>query len=205
MDKTGHSAPDRTQHHLRLPVCQMRTSVHVMETESPHARVARNVQQLRKRRGLTVRDLSARLGELGHPVLPSVVSKIELGQRRVPVEDLLALAAALDVSPNRLLLTETARPDRPVTVTEKIARSEADVWRWAAGEQPLPRRRGLFEPDREIEFARMNRPHDPPDETTASEMQERMKRGELRPVFQAFRRAREQGLSADAIVNYLKH
>jgi transcriptional regulator with XRE-family HTH domain len=188
-----------------LFVCQTAISVRVMETDSPHARVARNVRLLRKRRGLTVRDLSAQLGQLGHPILPSVVSKIELGQRRVAVEDLLALALALDVSPNRLLFTETARPDRAVTLTGKVSRSEADVWRWAVGEDPLWIRRGVFDIDRQAEFPRMNRPHDPPDETTAAEVFERAGRGELRPVVEAFRQARKQGLSVGAILNYLKY
>jgi hypothetical protein len=40
----------------------------------------------------------------GRPILPSGLSKIEQGQRAVDVDDLVALAIALQVNPNALLL-----------------------------------------------------------------------------------------------------
>ena len=53
---------------------------------------------------MTVRDLSAKLEELGRPILPSGITKIEQGARRVDADDLIAIATALEVSPTRLLL-----------------------------------------------------------------------------------------------------
>ena len=64
--------------------------------------VAENVKTLRSR--IPVRELSARLESLGRPILPSGITKIEQGARRVDVDDLVALADALDASPLGLLL-----------------------------------------------------------------------------------------------------
>lgn len=50
-----------------------------------------------------MRALAERLAELGRPILPSGISKMEHGQRRVDADELIALASAFGVSPNRLL------------------------------------------------------------------------------------------------------
>ncbi|WP_018503083.1 helix-turn-helix domain-containing protein [Parafrankia discariae] len=59
--------------------------------------------QLRKARRLTLVQLSERLTDLGRPILPTGLSKIEHGERGLSVDDLVALAAALDVSPEQLI------------------------------------------------------------------------------------------------------
>jgi len=107
-----------------------------METTGPGKQVARNVQQLRKRRGMTVRDLSARLAELGRPILPSGITKIEQGGRRVDADDLVALAVALGVNPNALLLP-AGEPATTVHLTETLAVPWSRAWRWVTGEAPL--------------------------------------------------------------------
>lgn len=99
--------------------------------------VAANLAQLRKRRGMTVRQLSERLTELGAPILPSGITKIELGQRRVDVDDFLALAAALDVSPARLLLPDVGYEDE-VAVTPALRRPSWAVWGWFEGQYSFP-------------------------------------------------------------------
>jgi transcriptional regulator with XRE-family HTH domain len=164
-----------------------------METDRPGTRVARNVQTLRKLRGLTVRDLSARMGKIGRPVLPSGITKIEQGHRRVDADDLVALAVALEVTPNRLLLTEEAREDHRVALADKVGRSEADVWRWATGECPLPRR-GSFNWREELEFPRMNRPHIPP-QPTGREMDDLREAGKLKALTEGYWQARDAGVS----------
>jgi transcriptional regulator with XRE-family HTH domain len=84
------------------------TNTDPIRADRPVSRqVARNLVRLRKQRQLTVRALSARLAELGRPLLPSAISKIETGGRRVDVDDLVALAAVLDV-PVAQLLTDAA-------------------------------------------------------------------------------------------------
>jgi transcriptional regulator with XRE-family HTH domain len=182
-----------------LLVCQAVTSVSTMKTDAPGGRLAKNVQRLRKLRGLTVRDLSARLTEVGHPVLPSVVSKTELGQRRVDVDDLVALAVTLGVTPNRLLLPG-AVDDDTVMLTPNVEASQIGAWWWATGEQRLP---GPFSPP-ERQFIAENRPHDPPDTTTVEDLLKLEEAGELDALRAGYAQARAAGLELKSVINYLR-
>jgi len=168
-------------------------------------RVAGNIRRLRRERGLDLSDVSARLIELGHPVGLNTLSKIERGLRRVDVDDLMALALALDVTPNRLLLTATADDPRlALTGTNEYATSSA--WRWASGNAMLPRdpaRTDLapeVDLDRLAQFVRENRPHDPPD-TTLGEL--RGHRDQLDKVEIAVDVAEQAGISRQAIIDWL--
>lgn len=67
--------------------------------------VAENLIRLRKVRGLSTRQLSVRLGEIGRPIPASGITRMEFSERRVDVDDLVALAAALDVEPSQLMLS----------------------------------------------------------------------------------------------------
>jgi transcriptional regulator with XRE-family HTH domain len=53
---------------------------------------------------------SDRLTRVGRPILPSGLSKIESGDRRVDVDDLVGIAAALGVMPDRLLRAPDGSP-----------------------------------------------------------------------------------------------
>ncbi len=113
--------------------------------------VSHNLAALRAKRGMSLGQLSEELGKLGRPILASGLSKIETGERRVDVDDLVALSVALDVSPSRLLLP--AEQPQPLTGSDlnwenitrhgKVkltpAREEGwnQVWAWACGERPL--------------------------------------------------------------------
>src|SRR3712207_6224827 len=108
-----------------------------MGTDSPGARVAANVRALRDARGMSVRELSTRMTELGHQVWPSAITKIEQGERRVDVDELVALAVALRVNPSRLLLSTTAS-DAEVGLTATVAVPSWAAWQWADGSSPLP-------------------------------------------------------------------
>src|SRR5690348_9018550 len=79
--------------------------------------VSANVQRLRGERNLTLRGLSRLLGAVGRPLTHSAVDQIEKGTRRVDVDDLMALAAALDVSPATLLMAPAATPEKRVKAT----------------------------------------------------------------------------------------
>jgi transcriptional regulator with XRE-family HTH domain len=65
--------------------------------------VAAQVHQIRERRRLSLQALSQRLAQLGRPILPSGLSKLEAGTRRVDVDELVMLADALWTTPNVLL------------------------------------------------------------------------------------------------------
>jgi transcriptional regulator with XRE-family HTH domain len=73
--------------------------------------VATAVAELRKRRGADQKRLAELVTEAGRPMSASMVGKIEGGGRRVDVDDLVALAFALEVPPARLLLSAHRDPD----------------------------------------------------------------------------------------------
>lgn len=98
-------------------------------------RVAKNIERVRRARGLNQRELSGLLAEYGRPMLTTVVSKIERGDRRVDVDDLIAFALALNVSPLTLLMP----PDwgtQPVELTPETTLSSQAAWLWAQGDAP---------------------------------------------------------------------
>lgn len=130
---------------------------------------------------------------LGRPLLPSAISKIENGQRRVDVDELMALAVALDCTPNRLLIGPEAN-DEQITLTPGETESPTgwgrvngnlsarNGWRWARGIEPLDI--GIFvttsdedeqaayaaENERRRRFQMQNRPDDLPDQTDFSRL-----------------------------------
>jgi transcriptional regulator with XRE-family HTH domain len=157
-------------------------------------RVAANLRHLRG--SVTLSELSQRMAKAGRPILPSGLSKIEQGDRSVDVDDLMALAVALGVSPNRLLLTEQARDDHEIALTEHVRQSEANAWRWASGEQALQRKGAFLW--QELEFPRTNRPHVPP-EPTSGEMDDLRKTGNLNALTEGYRRARGAGVTPSQI------
>ena len=63
--------------------------------------------------------------------------KIEKGERRVDVDDLVALALALGVTPNRLTLPDMDLPGitTKYLLTPAVAGSPVALWQWAQGER----------------------------------------------------------------------
>jgi transcriptional regulator with XRE-family HTH domain len=98
---------------------------------------AERLREVRERKLWRQKDLARRLNELGFPLDRVAISKIESKQRSVKIDELAAIAFALDVSPNHLLtsydqearirVTGMARP-----VVPGVAR------RWIAGYWTLP-------------------------------------------------------------------
>lgn len=100
--------------------------------------VRANVARIRKRQGLTLRDVSDRLAENGWPMAHNTVSEVERGARRVDVDDLVALAAALEVSPSTLLLPADVDPSTLVTVNGfKGEVTAQQFWDWLTASYPL--------------------------------------------------------------------
>lgn len=166
-----------------------------------------NVAAIRSDRRLSLRDLSDRLAELGRPALATALSKIEQGARRVDVDDLVVLALALDVTPNRLLLTARADDER-IDLAANASSTTRMAWRWATGEE---RPAGLpwggetsrhLDLDRARRFRAENRPHDPPDDTPLEEVEEHQ--DVLADVLATVDAARERGLPLASIVSYVR-
>jgi transcriptional regulator with XRE-family HTH domain len=162
-------------------------------------RVARNLAALRKARGLSLRDLHVRLRDVGRPILPSGLHKIERGDRRVDVDDLVALAIALDVSPNRLLMPATASGSQ-VRLAPKVKGKERTLWAWAAGDEALPERGRPFDLDRVGRFRAENRPHDPGSNVDWRDMEKH--RDVVALIAEAVNKAREAGLPYGALAEY---
>lgn len=66
-------------------------------------RTARAIERARTTRGLAQRQLAARATTFGRPMTVTMLSRIERRRRRCDVDDLVAIAAALDVCPLDLL------------------------------------------------------------------------------------------------------
>lgn len=98
--------------------------------------VSRRLAELRG--GMQYKQLAERLEAIGRPIPPLGLRRIEQGERRVDVDDLMALAVALGVSPLTLLLPEDASyalSSRVTGVSGEVAHNVQ--WLWARGEQPL--------------------------------------------------------------------
>jgi transcriptional regulator with XRE-family HTH domain len=99
--------------------------------------VAANIARLRKRSGLTARDLAAKLTAAGRSVSQASVTRWEQGKKGVTSDDLTALAVVFGVSPAALLLPLEDRTAAHVDVTG-AGRVPADrAWAWASSEQSL--------------------------------------------------------------------
>ena len=111
-------------------------------TRGPTARtVAANLRRLMKSRSLTSEELSAALGEIRCPILATGITKIMQGDRRVDVDDLMALAIALRVNPSTLLLPTSTDRQQRCDVTGASGLEPHVLWDWADGRAPL------FDPD----------------------------------------------------------
>jgi transcriptional regulator with XRE-family HTH domain len=141
-----------------------------MEPGATAERAAGNLAEVRTAgRHMSQADLAERIIQLGRPMSASVVSKTEKLDRRIDVDDLMAFAVALGVTPNRLLLPGNVRDDEPVELLPEVRVSAMDAWKWATGDGPLPNgwapeeMQILIRDDFERLFNYENRPHDRPD------------------------------------------
>lgn len=99
-----------------------------MEKGPAAARVAANIKALREHRGWGLADMSRLLAseKVARPMAPGTIYKIEQGDRRCDVDDLVAFAAAFDV-PITDLIFEDDRTWRELV-------EEPQEWRPALGE-----------------------------------------------------------------------
>jgi transcriptional regulator with XRE-family HTH domain len=97
--------------------------------------VAANLRRLRV--PLSMAQLAARAAALGRTISIDSLSSIELGRRRVDVDDLMVLAQVLGVSPLALLLPCPDESSTAVELTGTGTVTAAAAWAWAEGSHPL--------------------------------------------------------------------
>lgn len=95
-------------------------------------RVRENLVRLRGDMGHS--ELSRRLAAVGRPIAPLGLRRLEAGERRVDVDDLMALAVVLDVSPLALLLPADASPEQASAITGVNDRDVAHDVQWSFGQ-----------------------------------------------------------------------
>ncbi len=100
--------------------------------------VRENIRRIRDNKKISAPQLSERLKEYGRPIPPLGIHRIESGQRRVDVDDLVAFALALDVSPISLLTPCAKQTTDGVRITGiKVCVPAGQVWEWLAGNLAL--------------------------------------------------------------------
>jgi transcriptional regulator with XRE-family HTH domain len=102
--------------------------------------------------------LSRQLAEVGREIPPLGLRRIESGERRVDVDDLVALAVVFDVSPLALLLPTEASS----LTSQGVKYSLQQIWNWGEGLYPLPRETAPTDRDfriRNVRFLTESRPH----------------------------------------------
>src|SRR5262249_55626958 len=80
-------------------------------------------------------ELSQRLATLGVDMDQSAIARLEAGERRITVDEVFALAAALGVSPLYLMSGDFTNEDVPVTPT--IERTPFGMRHWLRGDLAL--------------------------------------------------------------------
>lgn len=107
-----------------------------MEKLTLAQQVGTNVRQLRKDRGLSLAEVSARMTTSGVTLSLNGLSKVELGNRELNFDELVALAAALGVPP--LVVLFPLGKQREIALLSGVP---VDAWaaaKWFTGEAALP-------------------------------------------------------------------
>ncbi|WP_181780180.1 helix-turn-helix domain-containing protein [Pseudonocardia pini] len=99
--------------------------------ENVNERVGSNVRTVRTTLQLTLAKVSAAMEALGVPMSLNTLSKIERGERGIDAAELLALAFVLATTPNRLLLSESARSSERIELAPGVRVPELVAWDWA--------------------------------------------------------------------------
>lgn len=107
-----------------------------LAAKTPTQILARQMKEVRTRRGWTQQDLADRLQDLGLNVDQSTIARIEKGQiKRVTLDDALAIAAALGVQPVQLMVPMKA--DNRVALAPNLIVEPSLARRWIRGQRTL--------------------------------------------------------------------
>lgn len=158
-------------------------------TEQVRETLGANIARIRTRRGMTVRDLSARLNQLGLRLSPTGVSEIEATpqkktRRKVSVDELLVIAIALNTSVIDLLTPPDGSALAVADETEPL-----EPWwleKWLQGEFPLPQEM-WSDSLTEFDTAQLDEFH-----AATSERRRTMHRRDARPEIVAIDKLRER-------------
>lgn len=130
----------------------------------PTGRVfAANLARFRGLRGYTLADLAARTPEAGRPMSGTTISAIENLSRRADIDDLVALSAALGVSPAAMLIDTQPDPAEPsaATVNTNGVVEAGPLWSWLTAVAPLDDPYIRTERD-EVDIENWRRSQEPP-------------------------------------------
>jgi transcriptional regulator with XRE-family HTH domain len=114
---------------------------------SPSDAAAGRIREARKRRGWTSAETAARCTARGYRMTASVLANIESGRpdlngarrRDISIDELLALAVALDVPPVTLMGMPSDPDQPPVAITSTMPIDQPDeLLLWIRGDRPLP-------------------------------------------------------------------
>ncbi|WP_327008550.1 helix-turn-helix domain-containing protein [Dactylosporangium sp. NBC_01737] len=99
--------------------------------------VARSIQRIREKQRVTYAELAERLAAAGRPIPVLGLSRMEKGDRRVDLDDLVAIARALRVPPIWLLfpLGQAGEPDIDLLPGVRIPVDAALAWFTGDGEE----------------------------------------------------------------------
>jgi transcriptional regulator with XRE-family HTH domain len=106
-----------------------------MKAHTPSETFAKRLAIARRARNWSQARLAKILDELGHPMHPTALSRIEKETRQVTIDDAVAIAAALDVALVHMIFP--IHPEGKVALTPKLEVDVAKATRWARGRQPL--------------------------------------------------------------------
>lgn len=96
----------------------------------------KRIREERERQNLNLAALARRVTALGRPMNTLAVQRIEAGARRVDVDDLIALALALDIAPIALLAPAGDSGDETFATADEQPEVPLDqIWPWLRGEQ----------------------------------------------------------------------
>lgn len=113
---------------------------------SPSDAVAGRIREARKRRGWTSSETAARCTARGYRMSPAVLANIESGRpdlegnrrRDITVDELLALAATLDVPPVALMGMPLDSGPSQIAITTTVTTDDPDeLLLWIRGDKPL--------------------------------------------------------------------
>jgi hypothetical protein len=107
------------------------------EAKDVRSTLAANIKRVRRNiREMSGRQFIARLAERGVNLLPSGLTALEKGERRVTAEELLIIAQVLNTSVVDLLMTDDGAP---IEVAKGVAPLHSDeLFYWLRGDQPWP-------------------------------------------------------------------